>query len=274
MDCAEARRVLWPPEGLRVVGDDVLEARAHAQSCPGCIDYFQQDRTLLDLYDRARKVSAPMSVRERVFDAIASARWVGRRAGASGERGPDGTEAGPHNVRSAGVDARGPLVRGLRKHGGWLMAAAAFLVVGVASELRHHPAPTEASDVFVQDYLRRAVGQEYIESDDRREVSRFLERELGIRLDPLDLTGFQLTRAEICLLEGQRGAMIVYQGAGATVSHYVVPRAATAPRSPSLSTSPGESMAVVTWATRGTEQALVGEMEPEGLLRLAGESLR
>jgi hypothetical protein len=62
----------------------------------------------------------------------------------------------------------------------------------------------EAPNVFVEDYLRRDVGQGYLETDDPAEVTQFLNRELGVRLDPIRLARLRLPRAHIFLLEGRK----------------------------------------------------------------------
>jgi hypothetical protein len=149
------------------------------------------------------------------------------------------------------------------------MAAVLALVLFTdASTVRSADAP----NVFVEDYLRRAVGQDFIETHDPGEVMHFLERELGLHFTPITLAGLNLMRAEICLLDGQRGAMIVYEKDGAEVSHYVVPRDDATRRAPALSTREGDTadMPVVTWATPNIEQALVGEVGSAQLLEIAG----
>ncbi len=67
--------------------------------------------------------------------------------------------------------------------------------------------------------------------------------------------------------------MIVYKIRGSTVSHYLVPKEDTRARPPALSdyrVDPVGSMPVVTWSTPRVEQALVGEIDPDELLQLAG----
>lgn len=259
MDCAEARRVLWPPERLRVVADDVSRAQQHVRACECCRDYFEQDRALLDLYHRVRGIRAPRSVRQRVFDTLAAARW-GATSGSRGSPSPQ------HRVAlrdRAGRHAVLPVV----------LAVIAAVILGIELYRPSHDA--EPSAVFVEDYLRRAVGQERIESDDPREIRRFLERELGLSVRPLRAAGLSPVRAEICLLEGRRGAMIVYHGVDGNVSHYVVPKPGAAERQPAVSTrAGGPAMPVVTWAGDDVEQALVGEMEADVLLDLAEGSRR
>lgn len=261
MDCTRARALLWPPERPRLVGGDVGGARTHVQGCEDCVAYFAQDRALLDLYDRARRVSAPMNVRERVFDALAGERLNTRTA----EVGSDVSEHATIRTR-------------LRRYGAWpaAIATVAITVLSFSDFGTPSISSVEAPDVFVEDYLRRAVGQDHIETNDPAEVTRFLQRELGLRVQPLQFAGLDLERAEICLLEGRRGAMIVYKKDGAVVSHYLVPREDAQERPPALSqSSSGDAaldMPVVTWASARVEQALVGEVDSALLMALAEEN--
>jgi len=260
MDCTRARALLWPPERPRLVGGDVGGARSHVQGCEDCVAYFAQDRALLDVYDRARSVSAPMNVRERVFDALAGERLSTRSTEVLSDVPTDGT------FRSY-----------VRRYGAWPAAIATVAVtVLFLVDVESPPiSSAEAPDVFVEDYLRRAVGQDHIETNDPAEVTRFLQRELGLRVQPLRFAGLDLERAEICLLEGRRGAMIVYKKDGVAVSHYLVPREDAQERPPALSqSSTGDAaldMPVVTWATARMEQALVGEVDSALLMALAQE---
>jgi hypothetical protein len=271
IDCATARAALWPPERPLLVGGDIGAARSHVSGCEECEAYFAQDRDLLDVYHRARGVRAPVEVRERVFDALAGARWDMRR-----DPRIDSGEARslPSASTSSGATT-GSKVSAVRTHllrlGAWPLAMAAVLALVLLMDVgvvRNADAP----NVFVEDYLRRAVGQDFIETNDPGEVMHFLERELGLHFTPISLVGLNLMRAEICLLEGQRGAMIVYEKDGAVVSHYVVPRDDATWRAPALSTRDGNAadMPVVTWATPNIEQALVGEVGSAQLLEIAG----
>jgi len=268
MHCSRARSVLWPPEQLRVACEEVAQAQMHVRDCDGCQQYLLQDEALLDLYARVREIPAPMAVRQRGFDTLAATRWSAKgedeeSRGGSSTRGDTSTPIG----MSIGERLLG--------NGPWPAAIAAVLAVVVLGSLHDVRVASEPSEVFVEDYLRRAVGQEHIESDDPREIRRFLERELGLGMEPLSLDGFDLARAEICLLEGRRGAMIVYKSDEGDVSHYLVPREDAPARAPTISAGTrGESMPVVTWASPNVEQALVAEIEPDELLRLAMGGVR
>lgn len=249
LDCNSAREGLWPPEQPRLHQSDVAEARAHVEECEECQAYFRQDRALLDVYERVRSSRAPIEVREGVFDALSKARW-------------------------AATSAEGAN-RWTRLRVGVLAGAAvvSLAAVGLLATERTHPEAVDDTSVFVEDYLRRAVGQDRVETSDPGEVRRFLQRELGLQLRPFALAGLEIQRVEICLLEGRRGAMIVYMQDGTQISHYLVPREGAEQRAPTLSSyagaAPSGDMPVVTWATPRVEQALVGELSSRELLRLA-----
>ena len=159
----------------------------------------------------------------------------------------------------------------------WVLAAAAsfvgLLAGGLAVSLQNTAESLDDGGLFAEDYLRRAVAEERIESSDAGEVSRFLTRELGRPIQLLQLAGLQVTSAEICLIEGRRGAMIQYVQDGREIYHYLIPRDGTQPRDPepasawSSDTSGGP--ALITWATPQIEQALVGEVPVEHLIELA-----
>ena len=156
------------------------------------------------------------------------------------------------------------------------VAAIALLTVASGSLLKAAlPAARQDADsgaVFVEDYLRRAVGQDQIHTSDPATVERWLAKELGLSVRLIQQAGLDLEGAEICLLEGRRGAMILYDLNGAKVSHYVVPREGVDGRAPEVGrTAAGELAAppLVTWSTPSVEQALVGELASEQLLALA-----
>lgn len=260
MNCEEARATLWPPERPKLLGGDVAKATEHVANCEACTEYFQQDRALLDVWERAREVQAPKEVRERVFDALAAERFDSVKS--RDETLPEGDDISRWS--------------GLRRVALPLATAAFFGAVLFTQMADRTPSADEGAEMFVEDYLRRAVGEDHIETTDPGEVTRFLERELGIRVEPIDLPGLDVARAEICLLEGRRGAMIVYKQADGDVLHYVLPQPQDGSRDPALSTRSGTApdMPVVTWATTSSEQALVGGDDADRLLRIAAEGLR
>lgn len=250
MDCQRAREELWPPERPRLHEAEIERAQGHLDSCEACRRYFEQDRALLDLYDRLRRQHTPIDVRERVFDALARERLARDTVSSAG-----GLPGRPRPFGLTVALAVSMAVLGL------------FLLRGAA------PAVTEDPAIFAEDYLRRAVGEDQIVSSDPQEVRRFLQRELGMGLTPLQLAGLQVERAEVCLIRGRRGAIIVYRSEDGPISHYLIPWDGVVTRAPAVADyrdgSAVDRMPVVTWSTPQLEQALVGEVESRELLRLA-----
>lgn len=260
MICREVREGLWPPERPRLLGPEVERAREHVRGCSECTRYFAQDRAVLDACHRLRAVRAPLSVRARVFEALAQAR-----------RRP----ARPEQPEPSEPSADRPRRPKLRIAGGAALLML-FVVSGVVfgpglvrdGPTRLDVAEAPGSDAaFVEDYLRRAVGEDYLETSDPEEITRFLRRELGIHSRVLDLAGLIPRRVEICLLEGRRGAMVVYRLDGRTVTHYLVPKQAEQ-QAPRVAQGYG-NLTVVTWSTDSVEEALVGEVPSDQLLELA-----
>lgn len=258
MDCIRAREALWPPERPRLAEETCVAARRHVDGCSACRDYLRQDRLLLEYYQRLREVAAPRRLRERVFEVLAR-----ERAG-----------AGSRWARPRAA------LHGLRRDAlGW---AAAVVVVAAAAgvslvAIRGGGTAADDGTMFVEDYLRRAVREEHIQTSDPREVARFLTRELGLMLEPLRMPGLDLTGAEVCFLEGRRGAVVLYKKGGRVISHYVVPRAggaATAdPPRPVEARVRSTMPTVVTWAAEGLEHALVGDVPSSELMVMARATL-
>ncbi len=274
MNCSQARHALWPPERPRLAEADVLEARRHVQGCPACESYFEQDRSLLEAYDRASRERAPQALRERVFDSLARERSKGLGASAGVEAfAVEASAVDAAAMEAAAMEAAASKLVSRR----WVLAAAAsvagLLAGGSVVLLQSLLETPDDGGLFAEDYLRRAVAQERIVSSDAVEVSRFLTRELGRPISPLQLAGLRLTSAEICLIEGRRGAMIQYVEDGREILHYLIPREGARGRDPepasawSSDTNIG-GPALITWATPEIEQALVGEVPADHLMDL------
>lgn len=266
MNCREAREVLWPPEEPRMVDERVLEARRHLERCESCRDYLALDRALLQAFRSVPPVHAPAAARERIFDALARARTA------------------PGDALAA---------RKQRLGGRWgsrptLLLLAAMVVLSFASLTALLTRPSQEMDVrdpgwnsgeggaFVEDFMRRAVQEEHIGTSDPAEAARFLTRELGIPLGlPVTLPGFDLSGVEVCIVEGARGAVVMYKQNDRVLYHYLVPRSRGASQPPALSRTtppdwPGEPFpSVVIWGSEDIQQALVSDMAPDHLMEIA-----
>lgn len=257
MCCSQARDTLWPPDRPRLVDADVSSARAHVNACEACRDYFAQDRDLLATFQRLGDQRAPTGVRERIFAALAEERET--------------------RVGTSGVS----YARALRSGWTWVAGAAAvilaFALAGTGPRPIMQRTSAQESEAYIEDYMRRAVAQERIETSDPSAVTRFLTRELGMAVQPLQIEGFKLAGAETCLLGGRRGAMVIYERNGETLSHYVLPATEETSRTPTLvedAESEHAEPALVTWVDGSAEQALVASVQPEELLAIAWRAAR
>lgn len=241
MDCATAREIVWPPERPQLVEGDVLAARRHLESCPDCQDYLRTDEALTRLHAQGAVEPRP-ALRERVFERLAT--WRTRRAAVESER-----------------RSRRTRVTGLAAAALVLVASAAVAFAALKPE---PPPPT----VFIEDYIRRAVSEDRITTSDPEAVARFLARELGRPARPMTTPALVVISAEICLLDGIRGAMIQYEHNGRIVSHYLIPRRSSRAARP-VTEARTDGPAVVTWVAAAFEQALIADLPPDTLLSLA-----
>lgn len=266
-DCAHARAILWPTDRPRLAGDDVVEAARHVEACPECARALSYDAALLAAFERVKSDPPPRAVRERVYDAIARER--------TGSRPAPGTSTQAPRARRP---RRGPRVLAL----GVATAGLTIILIVTATVVVRSGGPTEVgvaledarnAAAFIEDYMRRAVREDHITTSDPRLVREFLARELGLPIGLIRLDGFDIEGAEVCLLEGIRGAMVAYKRDGELLSYYVLPRRSGGPRAPALRTSARDDQeggtSVVTWATREAEYALVGTLPATALLDAA-----
>ncbi|MGH7502447.1 MAG: hypothetical protein ACREL7_11910 [Longimicrobiales bacterium] len=245
MECGHARQLLWPPEQPRIAGPEIVAAREHLENCAACRTHFAIDGALAEVRAGLREAVPSREIRERVFEAVAR-----------------GRTASVHGSHQPWLRRRRTVVSG-------------FLILGVAIAavtglvLRPGQSPNVRAD-FIEDYMRLAVREDHIVTADPAEVRRFLLRELGSHVQPIDAPGLRITGAEVCLLDGRRGAVIRYRSAGGIVTYYLLPAPGIDDRSPAPEhRRTGGSAALVTWAKDGIEHALVGPLPPDSLLAVA-----
>lgn len=206
-----------------------------------CQAHFAIDDVLADAREALRETVPPREVRERVLNAVARAR-----------------------IRSGRVRGKLWNLRRVAVAGAVLAAVIAPVLI-TRSIVRDTPS-REQTAAFVEDYMRLAVREDHITTTDAGEVRRFLLRELGTPVEPIAAPGLRITGAEVCLLEGRRGALIRYQTEQGIVSYYLLPQPGIEDRAPTAhSAQPGSGATLVTWASDEVERALVGPL-PEGRL--------
>jgi hypothetical protein len=259
MDCAAARKRLWPADVLRVSDAEVEAALNHAENCSACQVFLEEDRRVAQLIrETVPPVQAPRELRERLYTALARERAglaVGRVGG-----------------------------RGRRRWATVAVLTAALLVAGSAGyRLLTKAATDSAATAFAEDYLRRVVEQEELKTADRAEIAAFFARELGVAMPPPEIPGFELKRASICLMNGRRGGVVEYRSPFHQLSYYVIPGESTAeadrklvavagkraaiPAAPAIAEESG--LGVATWWDGRHQHALVGDVSSRELLRLA-----
>lgn len=249
--CEEARRLLWPRDLPREHSEGVERARRHLEECGDCRAFFRRDEALAGAVRRhgGRTVGAPKELRERVYDALARERTFRASSAEGGVRG---------------------LLRSFASRGARAVAAAAFLVAVVLATVLLTDG-SGAGDEYVQDFASRAVEEDVIRTSDPVDVTRFFMREMGMSLPPVALEDAELSRAMICLIRGERAAMVEYEWRGHTVAHYRLPLsggARPASAGTRLRTAAERGVHVVRWQDGEFEHAVVSELPDEELLRL------
>lgn len=244
--CEEARRILWPLDRPRPHTEREAAARRHVEGCESCREFFRRDLAVARaIREHGLGPGAPRELRERVYAALARERAFH----ASGRQSLDGDARASRTRTAIAVGALLALI-GL---GG--------LAIAVSSDRPH--------DVYVQDFVSRAVEEEVVETEDPSRMARFFMRELGLSLPPVTLQDGRLSRAMICLIRGRRAAMVEYEVDGHTVAHYRLPHASGAGRTREVWISTERGVRVVHWNDGRFEHALVAELPEDRLARLA-----
>lgn len=258
--CEDARRLIWPPELPREHTDWVEAARRHVRACPDCRAFFARDRAVAQaIRNRAAAVSAPRALRERVYDALAR------------ERALRAESAAPSPAEGARRDRAARWLRGGRQ-----LAAAGLVAAILLGGLALVTGRSGAVDAYARDFASRAVAEDAISTRDPVAVSRFFMKEMGIGVRAVSPAGAELSRAMICLIEGERAAMVEYEWRGHTVAHYRLPldpaTGAGGTRGPAPRAEPRASrergLTVVSWRDADFEHAVVSDLEADELLTL------
>lgn len=251
--CWEARELLWPQDSPRPYSAGEDAARRHLDACPACQEFFRRDRLVSRrIREHGLAAKAPQELRERVYDALARERAL------LPPPPPDGSRMWPASGRGLAV-AAGILLLAVALNDIWLAASRA-----------------SATDVYVQDYVSRAMEEEVMESPDPSAISHFFLKEMGRSLPPVTPGEGKLSRAMICLIRGRRAAMVEYEVDGRTVAHYRLPllRPGTPPegritRASGIRLATERGVRVARWEDGAFEHALVSELPAERLLALA-----
>lgn len=234
--CGAVRRILWPDTGPRPATSAVEAAQSHLSGCAACQRFLVDMRALADLIQStAARPEAPSEVRNRLFRSLAMARTR-------------------------------PTQR-QRMRNPWLLALAVSLVLLVglwAGWLVFHKTPEMASlAVFADDHMRTATDGG-IRSADSSQVAKWLD--VRVEFDPRFpiFPNSALRGARLCVIDGQRGAVVEYQLDGRILSYFIVPIRGSRPTQ-ELQFGSRAGYHVVAWHDAGLTHALVGSF-PDGEL--------
>ena len=252
LSCETARPLLWPLDGPRLWRDGEDDARDHLRACAECEDFFRRDAALARaLRTHGVAARAPQELRERVFEAVALER--GRTGG--GGASPSARAAGDRPRRESWLD--------------WMPLAAAVALMAIPLGL-HVAGDDRPENAYVHDFLNRALEESTVVPTAPQEVSSFFRRELGVGIEPVQPPGARLRRAMICLIRGQRAAMVEYELDGHTVAHYRRPLRSTpggGTAEPRVVSEGG--LTVVRWRDEAFEHAVIGDLSRARVVALA-----
>lgn len=244
-DCGRARRILWPDAGPRPLTSDVEAAQAHVAECGACRAFIGEMRDFAAQVQRhVPRPTAPAAVRERLFTTIARARAM---LPAPAPRRPNllrGTIAG--------------LAVGALIGGGWALG-------------RRASGPIEEPSLVAvaRDHVR-GLQHDAIANGDAAAVTSWLDERVPFAVRVPDFPGAVLEGARLCLVQGQRGAVVRFRLDGRPVSYYVMPARGPARRDEAAFEEEVEAgYTVVAWRHGGLRHALVGDLPRHRLAALA-----
>jgi len=291
MDCHEARARLLPWDHPRLATPEIVEARAHIEGCTDCLSFLALDAAFRRRLERVEGAGIAIGPRVRILESLAQEEALALEGQDLGQE--SGTPPAAWG-RGGGTGAPPSSSEGSpRRWMGRAAVAAVLLILATGPHSADFPAPQVAAGPevpgplplpvaragLVEDFLRRAVQAEHIETSDAREVSEFLGRELGLSARLVEEAGMELARAELCVVDGIRGAVVIYKVDGKVLYHYLIPSPGSEVRKPDGvrsiaggidgSVGLGTDPFLVSWASQGVQHALVGEFPPEELLRVA-----
>lgn len=244
--CEKVREILWPLDSPREWRDGETAARRHLETCEACAEFFRRDAAVGRMLRRAElEESAPGTLREKVFDALARERTLG----STGRREP--------SDKSVWFRRRS-----------WFGAAAAIVVAVFAGLVWSTVDRADVTSVYVDDYMSRAVGEDVLETGQPESVSKFFMRELGVKVLPVAAEEARISRAMVCLIKGERAAMVEYEVDGMKVAHYRLPLDGPRSTPTAVRADSERGVQIVRWTDGSFEHALVSELPKDRLTRL------
>lgn len=244
ISCELARRTIWPNSGPVGASPEVLTARDHVETCPSCGAFLRgMEGVARTIRDNAPRPTAPLDLRERVFENIAN-----RRAA--------------HGRRFQ-----------LRIIAGAALAIAGAIGIFLTPVLRHPRDSTARSEVVsaLADDHGRSMRGEGIRSPDAAEVSAWIRARLPFAVEVPVFDDAKLRSARLGNVTGHQAAIIEYDLKGRTVSYFVFDAGPNERDGPvgELSHATDRGYQIVMWREPDLIHALVGAVPRSRLDELA-----
>lgn len=240
-ECGAARRLLLDRSAVRRVDERRVAAERHAATCPRCRIFMRECEETATLLKETASVTPPVELRDRLFEALATA-----RAGAK-------------------VSRRMPYVAAAL-----ITASIGGLLLGYSLTARSGSDGMLAS-IVADHSITDAV--DHIESRDAREIEAWLAARVAHAVMVPALSGGRVVGARICITPEGRGAVVEYEIDGRRVSYFILaaPLGVGADDAVRLAGIKGYSIAH--WRDRGLVHAFVGALPSERVRQLAEECI-
>jgi anti-sigma factor RsiW len=238
MNCELARRQIGLNPGPRSHSDATDAAWDHLGSCGECQAFYAAQTRLATRLADLRRTTAPEHLRAEISAALSHSQ----------------------------APRRG-------RRWGWLavaVTATAFAVVG------HQQSRT--GDVLAAPLARIARSQlelsTSVNATDIRVVEKWIERQIGYRVEVPDIANASLVGARISNVGGQKSALVVYLSRGMPVTYFALPTSTVMGRpvsEQSVLAGRSDGYEVAMWTERGKARAIAAPMTRPEVLEIAQE---
>ena len=245
--CGRTRRLLWPDAGPRAASAEVIEAKEHLSACASCQRFLADMRAVAEVAAAAPAATVPAAFRERLFDALARRRT-----------------AVPTPARWR------------RRSSAPIVAAASIILLGVAVAglLRQRSTPISSPDVLsaLADDHAHTLADTHIASTDQATVARWFSSRVPFAVTVPVLPGMAIREARVVMVDGRASAVVEYAVHSEVMSYFIIPTRDDRSRDAGplrFVHASRNGYQVVSWHEPGLLHAMVGNVSPSQLERLA-----
>jgi len=247
--CEQALETLWPPtESGRFESPELTAAREHVEQCTACQAFLCRDDNLgkrLRELDTVGSASLSEACRAKLQQLLKS----------------DSVDSEAYSeVTFIQLRRR---IRWPAWTEGIAAAAAIVLIAGGLAISRSIGAPL-TDGAFTTDFIRTELPGLESGGVTPTQVAAFYAKQFGERMDPARLLDAHVTRVTVCVVQGNRGAMVEYELGGERLVYYQLPLDGRRAPSHLHSGQVGE-LNVARWGDDRSEHVLVSSLPVENL---------